>query len=510
MTFEEYAARDGLGLAALVRAGEVSPGELLELALARLDAVDPVLNAVVHRMDAEARETAAALEALAPGPGRVAEAAFLGVPFLLKDLLSYFAGTPTTAGSRLVRDFVPDHDTEIVVRYKEAGVVTLGKTNTPELGLLPYTEPELYGPTRNPWDPSRTPGGSSGGSAAAVAAGVVPLAGGGDGGGSIRIPASCCGLFGLKPSRGRTPTGPDYGEVWQGLAVEHVLTRSVRDSAAMLDAVAGPDVGAPYVAPPPDRPFLEEVEREPEPLRVALSTHPFLANAIHPECREAVEDAGRLLEAMGHRVEEAVPALDGDAFGRAFLTMVAAETASELREAEAIVGRRPSPSNVEPETWALAAMGRRMSAAEYADALRHLGRVGRRMGRFFEDHDVLVTPTIAEPPPRVGALRSSPLERWAMKMIGHLRAHAFYELLGMLDRAADEAFRFVPYLPLFNATGQPAMSVPLHWTEDGLPVGVHVAARLGEEGLLIRLAARLEEARPWAHRLPAPVPGAME
>lgn len=507
MKLDEYLARDGLALADLVRRGQVSPVELVEAALEQLDRVDPVLNAVVHRMEDEARQSARSVERrITAGPTAAddsAHAPFLGVPFLVKDLLTLCAGHPHTSGSRLTKDFVPDHDAEVVRRYRASGALILGKTNTPEFGLLPFTEPELFGPCRNPWDPARTPGGSSGGSAAAVAAGVAPLAGGNDGGGSIRIPASCCGLFGLKPTRGRVPCGPDYQQIWRGFAIDHVVTRSVRDSAAMLDAIAGPDVGAPYVAPPPARPFLEEVGRAPDRLRVALATEPLLGSTMSPECRRAAAETGALLEEMGHEVEEAAPPVEKERFSEAFLIMVCAEARADVEDAEAYVGRRARPGDVEPETWALKLLGGRISGGRYAAALRYLERTSRQVGRFFEDYDVLVSPTLSSPPPPVGSLRPPPLERWSLRVLGHLRAGWLIDLLGGLDRTARDLFEFIPSPPLFNVTGQPAMSVPLAWTEDGLPLGVHVAGRFGDEATLFRLAARLEEARPWFDRMPA-------
>jgi amidase len=324
--FREYDHYDGLGLAELVRRKEVSPAELVEEAIRRIETVNPQINAVIHPMYDLARQQVQ--QGLPEGP-------FRGVPFLLKDLLVYYAGVPTRSGSRFFRDFVPDHDSEIVRRYRQAGVVVLGKTNTPELGLVPYTEPVLFGPSRNPWDLSRTTGGSSGGSGAAVAARLVPVAHGNDGGGSIRIPASCCGVFGLKPTRGRTPMGPDIGEAWRGMAINHVLTLSVRDSAAMLDATAGPDVGAPYIIPPPERPFLEEVGRDPGRLRIAFTTRPLLPGTVHPDCVRGVEETARLCQDLGHIVEEAAPQIDGHAFARDFLTMVCAETRADIEEGEA-------------------------------------------------------------------------------------------------------------------------------------------------------------------------------
>lgn len=491
MTTDEYLAHDALALAERVRAHEVTPSELLDLALERLALVNPRLNAVVHLMEEDARAVAAA------GP----TGPFAGVPFLAKDLLSQYEGHPTTAGSRLLTNLVADHDSELVRRIRAAGLVVFGKTNLPEWGLVPVTEPELFGPCHNPWDLDRTPGGSSGGSAAAVAAGIVPMAGGGDGGGSIRIPASCCGLFGLKPTRGRTPTGPDYGLLWRGAVVEHVLTRSVRDSAAMLDATHGPDAGAPFEIPPPTGPWLREVDHEPGRLRIAWTARPMLPAEVDPDCVAAVEDAATLLTELGHDVEEATPDVDGPAFARAFLTMVCAELGADLEEYERLSGRRARRGGVEAATWALALLSRSFSAREYAVALRALDRVGRRLGPFFERYDLLLTPTLASPPPRIGALGPSAGERRILALLGLLGSGRVVKAAGLLDEAAGDAFAFIPWTPVFNVTGQPAMSVPLWWNEAGLPVGAHLVGRFGAESVLFRVAGQLERARPWNTRL---------
>lgn len=493
--FAEYSRHDGLGLAALVRAGEVSPRDLVEEALARLEATNPRLNAVV-RVRAEAARAEAA---------RPLDGPFAGVPFLVKDLLATIQGEPTAGGSRLWRGRVADHDTEMVRRWRRAGLVILGRTSTPELGLLPVTEPEAYGPTRNPWDPSRTPGGSSGGSAAMVAAGVVPIASGGDGGGSIRIPASCCGLFGLKPTRGRTPTGPVAVDHWQGCAVEHVLTRSVRDSAAALDATHGPDPGAPYVAPPPARPFLEEVGAPPGRLRIAFTRRALLpAPGVDPACVAAVEAAARLCAELGHEVVEEHPPLDGDAFARAFVTMIIGETAAELRAAERDLGRPIRHHDVELGTHVLRLLGERYTAADFALAVRTLKATGRALAPFFERHDLLLTPTLAQPPLPIGSIGPRGAQRALLSALVRLGAGGALRGLGVLEEIAATAYAFAAFTAPFNATGQPAMSVPLHWTDGPrpLPIGVHFVARLGEEATLLRLAAQLEQARPWADRRP--------
>ena len=492
--FSEYDQYDGLALAALVRDRAIDPLVLVEAAIDRIAALNPQLNAVIHTVYDRARAVAAA--PLPEGP-------FQGVPFLLKDLVVFDAGVPTRSGSRFLRDFVPDHDSEIVRRYKASGAVILGKTNTPEYGLMPVTEPELFGLTPNPWDLTRNAGGSSGGSAAAVAARIVPLAHGNDGGGSIRIPASCCGVFGFKPSRGRNPLGPDMGEAWQGLACDHVLTRSVRDSAAMLDATAGPDIGAPYYAPPPERPFLAEVEVDPGTLRIAFTAAPFLpSDKVHADCVRALEAAVALCRDLGHEVVEAKPTIDGEAFARAFMTMVCGETRAVIAEAEALSGRKATPREFEPITWALALLGERISAAEFAQAVHVLTQSSRQVGPFFADYDLLMTPTMAEPPIPNGALSLKGAESWALDVLGAFRAGGVLRTFDAIDLGIERVLGVIPFAPLFNATGQPAMSVPLHWSRAGLPIGIHFAGRYADEGTLFRLAGQLERAQPWFDRAP--------
>lgn len=497
-TFAEYDRYDALGLAELVRRREISPQELVRTAIDRVERLNPELNAVIHRMDDVA--LAAAASPVGDGP-------FAGVPFLLKDLLSWCAGQPVRSGSRILNGFIAPFDSEIVRRYRKAGVIILGKTNTPEFGLTPFTEPALFGPTRNPWDPTRTSGGSSGGAAAAVASGMVPMAGAGDGGGSIRIPASCCGLFGLKPTRGRTPAGPVEGTLWDGAAIEHVLTRSVRDSAAMLDALGGPEPGSPYVTPPPARPFLQEVGVDPGRLRIAFTEQPLLGHEMHEDCRVALRDTVALLESLGHTVVEASPPLDRDEFVHAFLLMVCAQADADLTDAEAATGLRASPANVEIATWALALLGRSYSAGKMAHARRFLERTGRAVGRWFDGYDVdlLLTPTLTSPPFEVGALQPPAHELAALHLLGRLRAGDVLRLAGALEKAAKRVFDWIANPPLFNVTGQPAMSVPLAWNAAGLPIGMHFAAKFGDEATLIRLAAQLEEAKPWFRKRP---PGA--
>jgi amidase len=491
---QEYEQYDAVALAQLVRDRQVSPRELVDAAIDRIERRNPGLNAVVHRMYDRARRTAEA--PLPDGP-------FRGVPFLLKDLLCWYEGEPTTCGSRLFRNWIAPHDTEMVRRYRAAGLIVVGKTNTPEFGLVPFTESELLGICRNPWRATHTVAGSSGGSAAAVASGMVPMAGGGDGGGSIRMPASCCGLFGLKPTRGRTPTGPDQGELWRGAVVEHAITRTVRDSAALLDAIAGPDVGAPYYASPPVRPFLAEAATPPSPLRIAFTTDPLLGREVHPGCRDAVLATARLLESLGHHVEEATPPLDRDAFSRAFLTVICVETRAELDDAEVMLGKRVTRHDVELPTWVISLIGSAITGPEYADAVRLLQRHARRVGAFFEEYPVLVTPTVASPPFPHRALQPTAGERQQLAALGLFSSGRLVRAVGALERAATKVFDWMAYTPLANATGQPAMSVPLAWSGDGLPIGVHFMGRYGDEATLFRLAGQLEAAAPWNHRRPA-------
>ena len=469
---KELTCLDATAQAELVRRKEVKPIELVEAAIERIERVNPALNAVVTPMYDLAREAASG--PLPAGP-------FAGVPFLLKDLIVAYAGVRMASGSRFLQEHVPDHDSELVLRYKRAGLIIAGKTNTPEFGLLPTTEPQLFGPTHNPWKAGRTPGGSSGGAAAAVAAGLVPMAHGADGGGSIRIPASCCGLFGLKPTRARTPFGPDLGDVLSGLDVQHAVTRSVRDSAALLDATAGPDLGDPYWAPPPARPFLAEVGVDPGPLRIGYTVEPITGGKVHADCLAAVEDAANLCAELGHQVEEASPPLIGPLIVHAFKTMWFAGAALSVDGVALTTGRAPAEDQFERLTWALAQEGRTQSAPAYLIAVAVLQQVARAIARFFVDYDIWLMPTLAEPPLALGEMDSPPEEPL---------------------RGFGRAEEFAPFTPLQNATGQPAMSVPLYWNGEGLPIGTHFVGRFGDEATLFRLAAQLEQARPWRNRRP--------
>jgi amidase len=463
---------DATAQAELVRKKEVKPIELVDAAIERIERVNPQINAVITPMYEQAR--AAANGELPDGP-------FTGVPFLLKDLLAAYAGVRMASGSAFLKDFVPDHDSELVARYKRAGLVVVGKTNTPEYGIMPTTEPALFGPSRNPWDTTRATGGSSGGSAAAVASRMVSFAHGNDGGGSIRIPASCCGLFGLKPTRARNPLGPDFGDMFSGLVAEHALTRSVRDSAALLDATSGPEVGDPYWAPPPARPFLQEVGANPGKLRIAFTTTAPSGVQIHPDCITAVNDAVRLCSDLGHEVVEAAPKLNGELMAPMFMVVWSAGCAWTIDGAAGALGRQPTADQFEPGTWALYQMGQKQTGAGYMMALAWIQAASRDVARFMLDYDVWLTPTLGEPPLPLGSFDSP----------------ADDPMAGM-----RRAVQFVPFTPVCNMTGQPAMSVPLHWNDQGLPVGAHFVGRFGDEAKLFRLAAQLEGARPWADRRP--------
>ena len=481
--FNEYENYDGLGLAELVREGAVQPIELVEAAIARIEKLNPQINAVIHKMYDQACQ--AAESPLPDGP-------FAGVPFLLKDLLSGYAGEPLRNGSRFHRHQIAPEHSELVRRYLAAGLIVLGKTNTPEYGITGVTEPELFGATSNPWDLTRTSGGSSGGAAAAVAARMVPMAHGGDGLGSIRIPASCCGLFGLKPTRGRTP-GYDYVP-WQNFVCEHVLTRSVRDSAAMLDATA--------ITSATNTNYLQQVSTPPGKLRIAYTSEPFLGDTIDPIYQKALANTVTLCRDLGHEMVEAKLPIDGPAFAKAAVTMLASEIRADIEEAERAFGQKASPADFEKTTWALGLLGSHISSADLVLATRLMQRTSYQILQFFKGYDVLVTPTLAQLPPVTGTLLPTGVDALGLKVIGRLQAGGLLQAMGMIDKAAADSFRFTPYTPPFSATGQPAMSVPLWWSGNGLPLGIHFIGRFGDEATLFRLAGQLEEAQPWFNKTP--------
>ncbi len=492
MREEEYIRLDATALAELVRGGEVSATELLELALARLARWNPAINAVVIELAERARRDAAAT--LPAGP-------FAGVPFLVKDLDGFLAGAEFTASSRALLGYVPPRDSELFRRYRDAGLVICGKTNTPEFGLVGTTERQLRGPARNPWNPAYSCGGSSGGSAAAVAARIVPMAHGGDGGGSIRIPASACGLFGLKPTRGRTPMGPDESEAWSGFVQRHAITRTVRDSAMLLDATQGYDAGAPYTAPPPQRPYAGEVGRDPGRLRIAFSTRSLFGRDTHPDCAAAVRAAAALLEHLGHEVTEAHPPIEREALVHAYLVVVAACTAGLVRQIGKLRGRRVRGRELEPTTQFLATLGEALPAGEFEFARLTFHAASRALAPFFAAHDVFVDATLAFPPPRIGEWALAPLLQWAIRSFSGVLPRTV--MRRALDHFAADGLERTANTMLFNMSGQPAMSVPLHVNAEGLPIGVQCVGGFGDEAMLFRLAAQLEQAAPWIERMPA-------
>jgi amidase len=473
---DDLARLDAVAQADLIRRGEATPTELVTAAIERIEALNPQLNAVVTT----SFETALA------AAGRGPQGRFGGVPYLLKDLVVEVEGTPFTEGSRFLRGNVSRYTSELAARLGRAGLIVVGRTNTPEFGMAPACEPLLHGPTRNPWNLERSTSGSSGGSAAAVAAGIVPMAHGNDIGGSLRYPASACGQFGLKPTRARVPLGPEYGDAVSGWAVEHAVTRTVRDSAALLDVEAGPMPGDPYPAPPVERPFAEEVGREPGRLRIGWTARTADGDLGHPDCIAAAEDAAALLDSLGHDVvEAALPGLTPDV-GAAIGTVINTATAWIIGYWIRHLGREPGPDELEPLTRAFWEVGRRVTAAEYLLAIEDIQAFGRGVAGFLagppDGIDVFLTPTMSEPPVPIGAITSTDDEPL---------------------RALEVGGRTIRYAGVVaNMTGNPAMSVPLWWNDDGLPIGVHFLGRFGDEPTLFRLAGQLEAARPWADRTP--------
>jgi amidase/6-aminohexanoate-cyclic-dimer hydrolase len=470
MAFKEYGNYDAVGLADLVRKKQVTPKELLDEAIERTAKVDPEINAVVVRhYDYAAQQIA---RGLPDGP-------FTGVPFLLKDL-DLLKGTRTTFGASILRNDVADHNSTLAQRFLDAGVAIFGKSASPEFGLIPTTEPRLHGPTRNPWNLAHSSGGSSGGAGAAVAARILPVAHASDGGGSIRIPASACGVFGLKPTRARNPLGPDRGEGWGGLSCGHVVSISVRDSAAMLDATAGPELASIYYAPPPERPFAEEVRREPGRLRVAFTDKSPYDEAIDGEVAAAVRDVAAMLEKLGHRVEKRAPKLPADP-AMVMMNVVSAHTALTVRQTERRFGRAMTGDDFENLTLAIAHNAQGTTATDYVAAQFAAYQISRALYEFMASCDVFLVPTLCTPPLRLGELNATSED------ISHI---------------GPALRRYMPGTSMFNMSGQPAMSVPLAWNSAGLPLGMMFAARFGDEATLLRLAAQLEQERPWRTKLP--------
>lgn len=478
MELQDVLWEDGVAQAALVRAREVTARELVESAIARIEHVDPLLNAVVTPLFAQALQAAEA--------GDLASTPFAGVPMLLKDHLATYGGARHTSGSVFLRDNVAKRDSELVARYKRAGMIPVGLTNTCELALISTTEPALHGATRNPWDLARSTGGSSGGSAAAVAAGLVPFAHGNDSAGSLRIPASCCGVFGLKPSRGRMSPAP-RGDIAPGIWSEHVMTRTVRDCAAVLDATAGALPDDLYSRPLRAGPLQDSVGADPGPLRIAVADRPLQGGEVDADCVGAVWETARLCAELGHEIVEAAPAVDGEALEADFFALYTVAASARIAEWAGWMGREPEPDELEPLTWAVREAGQRHSAVEHALTVQRLQRAARRIVEFFDTADIWLTPTLAEPPAPLGYFDASPQDP-----------------LATLDLDA----RFSPFTWVANVTGQPAMSVPLTWNDAGLPIGTHFMAPPGGERILFGLAGQLERARPWAHRRPPVCAGA--
>jgi amidase len=467
----EYTHYDGLGLAELIATGQISPLELLHAVRERVEALNPKLNAFCQLFYERAEaEIHAGLPA---GP-------FRGVPFALKDLGLYLSGTVTSSGSRIWSSDIASFDSTLTERYRHAGVVIFGKTHSPELGLTVTTESALYGQTHNPWNADRIAGGSSGGAAAAVASRILPMAHASDGGGSIRVPASCCGVFGFKPTRNRVPLGPSAFEGWNGCSHQHAITISVRDSAALLDASAGAELGSPFFSPKPERTFLSEVTAEPGRLRIAMIASPPSPAPIDPECATALAGAAKLCESLGHYVEKASWPAGAESLREAFTTVVQVSVARKLEEGATLLGRPLQPNDVEAMTWTTMRAGMNIPAVKYSRAIQELHLTGLAFSRFLERFDLILCPTLAKPPIPLGILDLS------------------HEPQAWLQDFID----FCPFTSFANVTGQPSMSVPLHWTPDGLPVGTMFTGRFGEDATLFRLAGQLERAQPWATRRP--------
>jgi|HubBroStandDraft_6_1064221.scaffolds.fasta_scaffold36270_2 amidase len=472
MAFAEYGNYDALGLAGLIATREISAREVVDEAISRAEALNPALNAIVFKAFNQARE--AAQSDLPQGP-------FTGVPILLKDMRAGAKGMPIRNGSRMNPALLAANDSTLVARYREAGLIPLGKTNVPEFGIVPTTESKLYGPAHNPWNPQHSTGGSSGGSAAAVAARIVPIAHATDGGGSIRIPASCCGLVGLKVSRGRITQGPDTSDATSGLSVDHVVTRSVRDCAAALDISCAPDPGDPYFALPPYGTYLEGIAQAPQRLQIAVSFKGPNGTPHHPDVTRALEKTAKLVEDLGHRVEEVLPPLDHNEMTPAFLTLWAGNTAVAVESIARITGTKPSLDVLEGLTYGLYVVGLKITAVEHMTAQQTMNRAARTMAQFHSQYDVWLTATLGTPPNKLGMIDID--EQYAL-------------------RAMTPLMNYVPYTAWQNATGQPAINLPLHWSADELPVGVQFVGNAGDEMTLLKLAAEIEIASPWSDHCP--------
>ncbi|MBW4935218.1 amidase [Marinobacter sp. F4206] len=484
MKQSEYLRYDATALADLIRRGEVTSREICEAATERATRVNGTLNAICYPQFSEA-----------PGQEFPEQATFAGVPLLLKDLAQEQAGHPCTYGSRGFTRNVAAQDSEFVRRAREGGLVFLGRTATPEFGLKAVTESELWGASRNPWNTDLTPGGSSGGSGAAVAAGIVPMAGANDGGGSIRIPAAYNGLFGLKPSRGRVSSGPLVGEAWTGASIDHVVTRTVRDSAAMLDVVSGPAAGDPFAIPAPAGPYAELSQQSPGALKIGVFTSSPYDTEVAPDCVAAVEATARVLENLGHKVEYARPEFDGMALARCYLGLYFGEVSALMEQARERFGARDE--DFELDTRLIGMLGNTMPLPDYVRRRQQWNDFARALGAFFGSYDLYLCPTAGQLPARIGELDTPAHLKFAAKLMLTLKAGKLVHRTGQVDQMALESLARTPFTQLANLTGTPAMSVPMHWTASGLPVGVQFGGRHGDEVRLLQLAAQLEEANPW-------------
>ena len=497
--FQEYDQYDGLGLAALVRKQEITPKELIQEARRRMERINPRLNAVIHTID----ETDDNKTDAAASP----DARFDGVPFLLKDVHHALNGHVMSCGSNSLKEFIPSYDALIVKRFQQAGLCIIGKTNTPEFKLGAVTEPSAFGPTCNPWNTAYSCGGSSGGSAAAVAAGIVPMASGTDEGGSIRIPASYCGLFGLKPSRGRNPIGPDFDNALCGLSTSHVLTRSVRDSAAVLDAVSGPEPGGIWGLPKLEKSFSDAVAADPAPLRIAMVLPSAFGRSTSPECVKAVNHAAAILENLGHHVEPADPGYDMEEVVLTWCRIVIGHLAVYL---DGLIKKGWIPridKNIELQNRTMHTFGKQMKSHDFVRAFHRCSQLALQMATFMEQYDLVLTPTLGEPPVKVGSQAPGRMDQIAMKLINSWVGKLFSLSAAVTETLFRELARNavkgqMPYTMIANLTGQPAMSVPLYWAASGLPCGVQFIGRFGEEARMLSLAGQLEKAEPWFHKRP--------
>ena len=484
-----YTDYDAIGLVELIRSKEVKSTEVIEAAINRIETINPELNAVIHKMYDKAR-----VADKKPEQFKV----FSGLPVLLKNMTQEIEGEPISSGSKSLTNYCAEKDSTFVKRLRETGTVILGQTNVPEFSLMGITEPVVYGPTRNPWNLNYTPGGSSGGAGAAVASGMVPVAGANDGGGSIRIPAAYCGLFGIKPTRGRTPVGPAAGRNWQGASADHVLTRSVRDSAAFLDELKMTEKGAAFYTPEYEGSYFQCVQKPlNKPLKIAFSVQSPLGTEVDADCIAAVKKAVALLESLGHHVEEKSAPVDGKKIADSYLMLYFGEVSASIGNLENILGRKAKSTDVEPSTWLLGLLGDATSAGEFVLSLREWDKAAYAMEAFHEDFDLYLTPTTAFPPAKIGELELKSMEKLLIKAVGSLRMGKILKKTGMINQIAEQSLKRTPFTQLANLTGQPAMSVPLYMTEEGLPCGVQFMAARGREDLLFQLAGVLEKTNQW-------------